>query len=68
LVIDANGDLFGTTYDGGLVGSSQNEGENGYGTVFELVNTGSGYTEKILPASRVLAVSEPVMGLNPLAP
>ena len=39
LITDANGDLFGTTINGGA---------NGYGTVFELVNTGSGYTEKVL--------------------
>ena len=38
LIADANGDLFGTTNGGGA----------GYGTVFELVNTGSGYTEKVL--------------------
>ena len=39
LIADANGDLFGTTYRGGA---------NGDGTVFELVKTGSGYTEKVL--------------------
>jgi uncharacterized repeat protein (TIGR03803 family) len=35
LIADASGDLFGTTQSGGAGGS---------GTVFELVNTGSGYT------------------------
>jgi uncharacterized repeat protein (TIGR03803 family) len=39
LVMDANGDLFGTTLSGG---------DYGGGTVFELVNTGSGYTFKTL--------------------
>ncbi|MDR3466111.1 MAG: hypothetical protein P4M07_09220 [Xanthobacteraceae bacterium] len=34
LLIDANGDLFGTTYAGGA---------SGYGTVFELAKTASGY-------------------------
>jgi len=32
LIADANGDLFGTTYDGGA---------NGYGTAFEIQNTGT---------------------------
>jgi len=36
LLLDANGDLFGTTVNGG--------GANNDGTVFELVNTGSGYS------------------------
>jgi len=36
LIADANGDLFGTTRDGGTYGN--------YGTVFELVNDGGGYT------------------------
>jgi uncharacterized repeat protein (TIGR03803 family) len=39
LTMDAHGDLFGTTYGGG---------SGGYGTVFELVNTGSGYTFQTL--------------------
>jgi uncharacterized repeat protein (TIGR03803 family) len=34
LIADANGDMFGTTRNGGA---------NGTGTVFEIVNTGSGY-------------------------
>ncbi len=34
LIIDANGDLFGTTFGGGAFGG---------GTVFEIVNTSSGY-------------------------
>ncbi len=38
LIADAKGDLFGTTLYGGA---------NGDGTVFELVKTGSGYTENI---------------------
>jgi hypothetical protein len=39
LIADANGDLFGTTQLGGA---------NNLGAAFELVNTGSGYTEKVL--------------------
>src|SRR5476649_2054238 len=34
LIVDANGDLFGTTAGGG---------SNSYGTVFEIVKTGSSY-------------------------
>jgi uncharacterized repeat protein (TIGR03803 family) len=41
LLMDANGNLFGTTLSGGT---------NGGGTVFELVNTGSGYTYQSLAA------------------
>ncbi len=43
LIADANGDLFGTNIAGGA---------HGYGTVFELVKTGSGYTEKVLHSFR----------------
>ena len=39
MIADANGDLFGTTLAGGA---------NGDGMVFELVKTGSGYTENVL--------------------
>jgi uncharacterized repeat protein (TIGR03803 family) len=39
LVMDSSGDLFGTTYEGGTPD---------YGTVFELVNSDVGYTEKVL--------------------
>ena len=39
LIADANGDLFGTTLAGGRVR---------LGTVFELVKTASGYTEKVI--------------------
>jgi hypothetical protein len=42
LIADANGDLFGTTAFGGT-GIA--------GTVFELVNTGSGYTKRSFIAS-----------------
>ncbi len=40
LIADANGDLFGTTYDGG---PTSNGAPDGYGTVFELAKTASGY-------------------------
>jgi uncharacterized repeat protein (TIGR03803 family) len=39
LIADAQGDLFGATHGGGA---------NNLGTVFELVKTASGYTEKVL--------------------
>ena len=39
LLIDSSGNLYGTTYSGGA---------NGYGTVFELVNSSGTYTEKVL--------------------
>jgi len=39
LIMDASGNLYGTTYGGGA---------NGYGTVFELVNSSGSYTERVL--------------------
>jgi len=39
LIIDAAGNLYGTTYEGGIYGA---------GTVFELTNTGDGWTESVL--------------------
>jgi uncharacterized repeat protein (TIGR03803 family) len=42
LIVDANGDLFGTTAQGG---------PGSQGTVFELVNTGSGYGQPLTLAS-----------------
>jgi uncharacterized repeat protein (TIGR03803 family) len=39
LIIDAAGNLYGTTYEGGVYG---------VGTVFELTNTGDGWTESVL--------------------
>jgi uncharacterized repeat protein (TIGR03803 family) len=39
LIANAKGDLFGTTFGGGA---------HGQGTAFELVKTGSGYTETVL--------------------
>ncbi len=40
LIMDASGNLYGTTSDGGTAG--------GYGTVFELAKGASGYTETVL--------------------
>ena len=54
LIADANGDLFGTTTAGGA---------NGVGTVFELVKTGSGYTEKVLSSFSGGDGADPVAGL-----
>ncbi len=39
LIMDSSGNLYGTTNGGGA---------NGYGTVFELVNSSGNYTEKVL--------------------
>ena len=42
LIMDASGNLYGTTIDG--------SGPNGYGTVFELVNSSGTYSESVLYA------------------
>jgi uncharacterized repeat protein (TIGR03803 family) len=39
VIMDASGNLYGTTYEGG---------NSGYGTVFELVNSSGTYSEKVL--------------------
>jgi uncharacterized repeat protein (TIGR03803 family) len=44
LIMDADGNLFGTTYYGGTYGTGVGTG----GTVFELVKSPGGYTEKVL--------------------
>ena len=54
LIADANGDLFGTAYDGGASGD---------GTVFELVNSGAGYTLSTLVNFNGVNGAEPVVGL-----
>jgi len=46
LVMDASGNLYGTTIEGGT--SSSCEAEEGCGTVFELVYSNATYTEKLL--------------------
>lgn len=46
LIFDSSGDLYGTTEEGGLYG---------YGTVFELVNSLSSYSEKVLYSFRGLS-------------
>jgi uncharacterized repeat protein (TIGR03803 family) len=55
LLMDANGNLFGTTLSGGTGGG---------GTVFELVNTGSGYTFHLLAS---FAATDTVNGNTPFA-
>lgn len=58
LVLDQDGDLFGTTYYGGTFG-------NGNGTVFEIVKTAVGY----LNTASIIASFDPeVNGANPAAP
>ena len=54
LIADANGNLFGTTYAGGA---------SGYGTVFEIVKTSSGYAS--IPTT--LVSFDNTNGANPLA-
>lgn len=49
LVMDSAGDLYGTTYGGGA---------NGYGTVFELVNSSGSYTETVLYGFQGTSVSD----------
>jgi uncharacterized repeat protein (TIGR03803 family) len=48
LISDASGNLYGTTEAGGAPGSGGVSGSDGYGTVFELVNSSGSYTEKVL--------------------
>src|SRR6185503_20230667 len=49
LIEDASGNLYGTTKGGGSTnGSDCNTGSCGYGTVFKLTPSGSGYTESVL--------------------
>lgn len=43
LIIDANGNLFGTTLRGGAYGGANWDGTTGDGTVFEIAKTASGY-------------------------
>jgi uncharacterized repeat protein (TIGR03803 family) len=45
VIVDQQGNVFGTTNGGGL---STCTGKNGCGTVYELVNSGGTYTEKML--------------------
>jgi hypothetical protein len=56
VIMDAAGDLFGTTYAGGA-----NGGTNGYGTVFEITKTGGTYSN----TSTVLASFNSTNGKNP---
>src|SRR6185437_10232861 len=55
LLMDANGNLFGTTLAGG---------PGGGGTVFELVHTGSGYTFQTLAS---FDINDTVNGNTPFA-
>ncbi|HZV77083.1 MAG TPA: hypothetical protein VFF63_04925, partial [Candidatus Babeliales bacterium] len=45
VIVNSKGVIFGSTFDGGFVPGS---GGAGYGTVFELKPTASGYTESVL--------------------
>jgi len=49
LIADASGNLYGTTNGGGSTNSSDcNVGSCGYGTVFKLTPSGSGFTKTVL--------------------
>ena len=49
LIEDASGNLYGTTKGGGITNSSDcNTGSCGYGTVFELTPSGSGFAKTVL--------------------
>jgi uncharacterized repeat protein (TIGR03803 family) len=48
LISDSSGNFYGTTEAGGAYGSGPVYGSNGYGTVFELLNSSGHYTEKVL--------------------
>jgi len=58
LLADADGNLYGTTLTGGTAGDGTN------GTVFELVNTGSGYTLQTLASLDFTNGSSPWSGLT----
>jgi autotransporter passenger strand-loop-strand repeat protein/uncharacterized repeat protein (TIGR03803 family) len=58
LIADGNGDLFGTTYNGGA---------NGKGTVFEIVNNGTAASPNYASAPTVLASFNGVNGATPWA-
>lgn len=47
VIIDASGNLYGTTYQGGT-GSNCQGGQSGCGTVFKLTHSGSTWTESVL--------------------
>jgi uncharacterized repeat protein (TIGR03803 family) len=53
LILDATGNLYGTAYQGG----------QGYGVVFELMNTSGRWTEKMLHQFRNTPAGNPVAGL-----
>jgi uncharacterized repeat protein (TIGR03803 family) len=48
VILDSAGNLYGTTYAGGIVNIQQDN--YGYGTIFELTPAGSGWTENVLYA------------------
>ena len=49
LIEDASGNLYGTTQGGGSTNSADcNSGSCGYGTVFKLTTSGSGFTKTVL--------------------
>jgi len=48
LIADSSGNLYGTTFYGGVVGNCSGNTGEGCGTVFELINSSGTYTEKVL--------------------
>jgi uncharacterized repeat protein (TIGR03803 family) len=58
LLFDRSGNIYGTTYNGGT-------GNDGYGTVYELSPSGSGYTESVLYRFSGSDGDRPVAGVIP---
>jgi hypothetical protein len=62
LIIDAAGNLFGTTYNGGITST---DNPNGYGTVFEVAKTVTGYSSTPITLAQFSGAngSEPISAL-----
>lgn len=64
LIVDAAGNLYGTTRYGGSSNCIIDIGADGCGTVFELVKSSTGYTERVLHAFTGFDGAYPLAGLN----
>jgi uncharacterized repeat protein (TIGR03803 family) len=63
LIVDAAGNIYGTTTYGGSPNCIVDIGVDGCGTVFELVKSSTGYTEKVLYAFTGFDGAWPLAGL-----
>lgn len=63
LIVDAAGNLYGTTTYGGSSNCLVSIGVDGCGTVFELVKSANGYTEKVLHEFTGFDGANPLAGL-----